>query len=316
MAPHDGFNLHPPAPGYSGTTHVSRVPPLGWGLALQVMIENFQSVLCDEPDMHLPGLHVVRFAVHQQSPMQATTEPRRQNLSQLVLYLHGEGIQQFGKASAQVEPGTLVAMPSGVAHVFKRTAAQAPVCLTIDFALGKAGLLRPTIAQLPRSELLAIRQQLTRLAKLQAGSSKSVQIEKAVMILQMLISLLRIAGWLEPVDAPATKRGGSAIQRLLEGMDITIPLDDVVQRSGYHRDHLNRLVKSETGLTLGQLRTHRRLAKATELLSRGVQVTNVAIAVGLMDQSYFARWFRRQTGESPSRWSQRQLEGSVVVLAS
>ncbi|MFA5265218.1 MAG: AraC family transcriptional regulator [Opitutaceae bacterium] len=279
------------------------------------MIENFQSVLCDEPDMHLPGLHIVRFAVHQYSPMQATAEPRRHNLSQLVLYLQGEGVQQFGKASAQVKPGTLVAMPSGVAHAFKRTTAQPPVCLTIDFALGKAGLLRPTIAKIPRFELLNIRHQLRRLVKLQAGSSQSAQIEKAIMILQLLISLLRAAGWLESVDATLTERGESAIQRLIDGMDITIPLDDVVQRSGYHRDHLNRLVKSETGLTLGQLRAHRRLAKATELLAKGVQVTNVAVAVGLMDQSYFARWFRRQTGESPSRWSQRQLEGSVVVLA-
>jgi AraC family L-rhamnose operon transcriptional activator RhaR len=80
-----------------------------------------------------------------------------------------------------------------------------------------------------------------------------------------------------------------------------------VQRSGYQRDHLNRLVKRETGLTLGQLRMQRRLARAKELLAQGIRVADVAEAVGVLDQNYFARWFRRQTGQPPSRWSRRRL---------
>jgi len=38
-----------------------------------------------------------------------------------------------------------------------------------------------------------------------------------------------------------------------------------------------------------------------------MRVADVAEAVGVLDQSYFARWFRRQTGQPPSRWSPRSL---------
>jgi AraC family L-rhamnose operon transcriptional activator RhaR len=125
------------------------------------------------------------------------------------------------------------------------------------------------------------------------------------VILQLLITMLRAAGWLERLGPLSGSEKGQAINRLLAKMDPTIPLVQVVQQSGYHRDHLNRLLKKETGLTLGQLRAQQRLAKAKELLSNGVQVGNAAAMVGLPDQSYFARWFRRQTGQLPSRWRER-----------
>ncbi|HWA85899.1 MAG TPA: helix-turn-helix transcriptional regulator, partial [Opitutus sp.] len=96
--------------------------------------------------------------------------------------------------------------------------------------------------------------------------------------------------------------GDSAMHRLLLTMPLESTLQHVVQRSGYQRDHLNRLVKKETGLTLGQFRAQRRLSRAKELLARGVKVGDVAGEIGLPDQSYFARWFRRQTGQSPSHW--------------
>jgi AraC family transcriptional activator of pobA len=33
-----------------------------------------------------------------------------------------------------------------------------------------------------------------------------------------------------------------------------------------------------------------------------MMVGDVAEAVGMLDQNYFARWFRQQTGRVPSAW--------------
>ena len=93
---------------------------------------------------------------------------------------------------------------------------------------------------------------------------------------------------------------------LLSIVSHTTPLAESIRRSGYQRDHLNRLVKKETGLTLGQYRAQLRLAKAKELLDGGAKIAPTGAAIGLADQGYFARWFRRQTGQTPSAWRGRR----------
>jgi AraC family L-rhamnose operon transcriptional activator RhaR len=136
-----------------------------------------------------------------------------------------------------------------------------------------------------------------------AGAWRALRWEGAVAILQVLITLLRAAGWIEHLPARISDGPERAILDLLAKMDYADSLAAAVQRSGYQRDHLNRLIKKVTGLTLGQYRAQRRLAKAKELLSQGLQVAAVAVEVGVPDPSYFARWFCRQTGQQPSTWN-------------
>lgn len=268
-------------------------------------MRHFRSLLIDQTDIRMPGLHVLAFAVHRHLPEHVSIEPHRHRWCQVILYLGGQGQQRFASGDVRVEPGTLVVMPPGVMHAFQRSTARTPLCLMIDFRLEGAKRNPTAVCTLNRSETSQVRQHLARLIKLQAGASGVLRWESAVVILQLLITLLRSANWLERVPAPEGGGGGSVLARLLSTVESATPLWKIVQRSGYHRDHLNRLVKKETGLTLGQYRTRQRLAKAKELLSQGIQVADVGEAVGMLDQSYFARWFRRQTGQMPSRWHKR-----------
>jgi AraC family L-rhamnose operon transcriptional activator RhaR len=255
----------------------------------------------------MPSLRIFTFALHRHLPEHSSIEFHRHRWSQVILYLSGQGQQLFKDGNTRVEPGTLVVLPPGIWHAFQRAADRAPLCLMIDFRLRGARHHRAVVCSVNRSELSQVRQHLGHLLRLQARDNGVLRWESATVILQLLITMLRAAGWLERVRPPSGGETGPAIRRLLSRMDPAASLLNVVQRSGYHRDHLNRLVKKETGLTLGQLRTQQRLVKAKELLSHGVQVGNAAVMVGLPDQSYFARWFRRQTGQPPSRWSRHSL---------
>jgi AraC family L-rhamnose operon transcriptional activator RhaR len=270
-------------------------------------MRHFRSLLIDRTDIRMPGLHIMAFALHRHLREHASVEPHRHRWCQAILYLSGQGSQVFGAGDAAVGPGTLVVVPPGVSHAFERSSDRAPLCLMVDFRLEKARLRRAVVCTMNRSEISQVRQHLAHLLRLQAGPGGVLRWESAALILQLLITLLRAAAWLERVPPPPGGAGGSAMSRLLSAVAPAAPLGQVVRRSGYQRDHLNRLVKRETGLTLGQYRARLRLAKAKELLAQGVRVADVAEAVGLLDQSYFARWFRRQTGQRPSRWSGRSL---------
>ncbi len=80
---------------------------------------------------------------------------------------------------------------------------------------------------------------------------------------------------------------------------------ELAKRVGLQKDYLNRLVRRATGLALGQSRDRELLRAAEAGLRQGHRVAAVASNLGFSDANYFARWFRKQTGLSPSHWRNR-----------
>ncbi len=265
-------------------------------------MHHLHPLLIDRANVRMPGLSILAFALHRHLPADPAVEPHRHRWSQALLYLSGQGSQALEQGTLPVEPGTVVILPPGVVHSFRRAGARAPLSLAIDFRLDGEQFRNEAVCRITRSELLEIRREMAGLLRLQTRARGVLPWESTTVVLHLLISLLRAAGWVERARLPGVAEISPAIQQLVSSMDPTLPLLNVVQRSGYHRDHLNRLVKKETGLTLGQIRNQQRLAKAKELLAEGMQVGSAAASVGLPDQSYFARWFRQQTGRPPSQW--------------
>jgi AraC family transcriptional regulator, transcriptional activator of pobA len=267
-----------------------------------LMNRRFRSLLIESANIRTPSLHVMRLAVHRHLPELARVGQHSHSSSQALLYLSGEGWQRISRGAARVEPGTLVVIPPGTPHSFARSGTKMPLCLAVDFRVRPPGRCDSAVSSLNRSELSQVRQSLAQLARIHSETGAALPIEASILVLQVMVALLRSAGWLPREAAPSGGQPGGAILRLLSGIEPSTPLGEVVGRSGYQRDHLNSLVKRETGLTLGQYRAERRLALAKRLLGEQVQVSAVATSVGLPDQSYFARWFRRQTGQQPSNW--------------
>jgi AraC-like DNA-binding protein len=79
-------------------------------------------------------------------------------------------------------------------------------------------------------------------------------------------------------------------------------LGKIARELGYHPDHLSRKLKRESGLGLRALRDRVRLEAAQAALRTAPSVAEAASQCGFEDPNYFARWFRRQTGQTPRRW--------------
>jgi AraC family L-rhamnose operon transcriptional activator RhaR len=276
-------------------------------------MRRFRPLLIDRANLRVPGLRISTFAVHRHLSEHASVSPHRHPWCQAIVYLSGVGEQEIGGTRARVQPGTMVLLPPGVPHAFTRRSTQAPLCVLVDFQLRGARRRHAVVRSLNRSEVSQLQQHVATLLTLQTGKGNALRWEGAVPVLQVLLTLLRAAGWIERVVTPASPTANRAMASLLAAVSTAGSLTDTIRRSGYHRDHLNRLLKKEVGLTLGQYRAQVRLAKAKELLGSGLQVASVGAAVGLPDQGYFARWFRRQTGQTPSAW---RRSGRVAATAT
>lgn len=70
-------------------------------------------------------------------------------------------------------------------------------------------------------------------------------------------------------------------------------------------NHLNDVVRQETGHAAGALIRHRRLLDAKRLLLHSdMSVSEIGYQTGFHDPSYFTRFFRRETGATPADFRQ------------
>jgi AraC-like DNA-binding protein len=79
-------------------------------------------------------------------------------------------------------------------------------------------------------------------------------------------------------------------------------LDVLARRAGASRRTLERLFRSETGISLGRWRQQARLLHALRLLAEGEPVTGVALEVGYESPSAFVAAFSRAFGTTPGRY--------------
>ncbi len=98
-----------------------------------------------------------------------------------------------------------------------------------------------------------------------------------------------------------------AIHLLREQLDQALDLTALAKQVGVAPHHLSRRVSSETGSTLQRHLRRLRVERACEALDSGkMNVTEVALEVGYQSLSHFAKAFREETGESPSKWLGRE----------
>jgi AraC family L-rhamnose operon transcriptional activator RhaR len=266
------------------------------------MKRRFRSLLIENANIRTPCLHVMTLAVHSHMPELVSVEPHSHTSSQALLYLAGEGWQTLSRNKVRVGPGTLVMVPPGIAHSFSRLGNKVPLCLAIDFRFRQPEIRRASVSSLNRSELAVARQSLAQLARMQEESNLELHCAGASLVLQLVIAAIRSSGWIPREVSLSVGQPRRTMFNLLAKAGPTTPLSEVIRQSGYQRDYLNTLIKRETGLTLGQYRAQQRLELAKRLLAAHSRISSVAAAVGLDDQSYFARWFRKQTGQRPSAW--------------
>lgn len=264
----------------------------------------FQPILLEDLRIRWPGFTIRRVALNQHMPRIEALGEHRHRHAQILLYLRGEGVQHLGQREVPVRRGSALFVPPAQAHRFEKARAVQPICLVIDFETVEPPPWRESTV-LASGDLAGIERRLVSLHQLhqtRGGQPDDFSIGAASLILRILV-ILRDAFQAEEASrgaGPATHSVLRQIQR--QGLAVATP-GSVAAALGRSLDHLNRTLRAEGGQTLGELINSARLEHCAGLLRDPQRaIGEVAAAAGMPDANYFARWFRRQTGQSPSRW--------------
>ncbi|MDD2706562.1 MAG: AraC family transcriptional regulator [Verrucomicrobiae bacterium] len=124
-------------------------------------------------------------------------------------------------------------------------------------------------------------------------------------LLMQLDAFTRCAGKRRQAFDHAGTQVVSRICHLLQEKSADPPLvSHLARQAGYTRQHLTRLFRNVTGLSLKQYLTAMRMAHARQLLRNSeLTIQAVAQAAGYKDPFHFSRQFKMATGQSPSAFS-------------
>ena len=93
------------------------------------------------------------------------------------------------------------------------------------------------------------------------------------------------------------------IRHIEENYNRNITRDELENIAFVNINQLSRIFKEKTGRTLHGYQMEIRITKAMELLMEGnSSISEVALAVGYDNFSYFSRLFKNRTGVSPKEY--------------
>ena len=129
------------------------------------------------------------------------------------------------------------------------------------------------------------------------------------------VAALAIVGRAHPDYSRPVRR---ALEYLRERIGDSITLDHLADHADLDKFHLCRAFRQQIGLPPHTYLTHLRIARAKQLLRRGVRATDVAPQVGFYDQAQLTRHFRRLVGTTPARYgrSARDHHGDQSLRGS
>ncbi|MBP7140575.1 MAG: helix-turn-helix transcriptional regulator [Opitutaceae bacterium] len=247
-------------------------------------------ILIQQIEIHALGfvLRKLQLNRHRAPEVAMHTHP----YSQLILYLAGEGNQHIRNGVIPARSGDLFIIPPNISHGFSNTGQSRPLCLVLDYRTQKKRT-RAVHRHLPQHMLGELH---SLLAQVPTKGRPGLSDYPAIIAV--------IARLLEPKFELATPQAAprSLFDRVKTRLRETDVLGEVARDVGYARDALSRRLKRDHGLGLRGIRDLVRLEAAQSALRSRMPIAEAAGRAGFDDPNYFARWFRRRTGMTPSRW--------------
>jgi len=296
--------------------------------------QGWENILGANIDYPLGGsvLHLLRVQFNQHAAVADPAKPHEHPHHQILYYQRGGGSILSNSQTHPTGQGSIFFIPAGVRHHFIPATGDAPLCLALDFAVEDTG--RIALGGLPMESEVAVllslldvetarpfelsrvdRQLLDGCVREIVSENENREVGYATLIQSLLLRLIALC-----LRATQRAQGFGAHFRhtawryrlltervlgIIRDHSARIPeltLKEAARTCGASANHLNRILKQQTGNTFHQLLLIERLSRARAMLERGEKnVTEAALDAGFNDSNYFARVFRKVHGYPPSQ---------------
>jgi len=266
------------------------------------MPREFQPLLLRDLDISIEGYRISRLVLNRHTPqVDGVSRHDHENFHQCLVYLKGRGHQIMPDQEIAVRRGSLVFIPQKMRHGFRKKRALRPLCLAIDFESDTAEVDWKISSHLNPSALKRLEQGLVRLAQLSDSGADSLSVAVTILDLVGILRETATSSKVSVTSGPLAVRVRSGIHRL--GLD-SVSAADISKQLGFREiSELNGKLRSENSPTVSQILSSEKLIAAKSALQQTSRpVGEIAEKVGFLDQNYFARWFKTQTGDAPSEF--------------
>ena len=247
---------------------------------------------------------------------------RHDTLFQIFLLTAGSGEVAGGDGISRIEAPCALLVPPDAAHGFsfardvdglvitaladKLKAVAAGDRRVAEFAARMRAI--PLASEAGAAATRALKTIETELASPAAGRLAMLE----ALMAQAIVGLARAA---IANDPQASQANGARAQRIDDLMALVgahyrqhRPVTFYAERLGITPTHLNRIARSETGLSVQGLLTQRLIEAAQrDLVFSPSPVNKIAYSLGFADPAYFNRFFRRAVGTTPGAFRAAEL---------
>ena len=236
-----------------------------------------------------------------------TTIPHRHDFVEIVWVHAGSGTHLIDASEFAARPGTLHIVAPGQVHCWHPDSVDIDGTLVLfreEFLTGPGGLPARTWSGGMATPDAATGARIDRMLEELRTELIGDHEDRDTVVRHQLSALLLVCS--RAMVAPARPRHVLAVafQRLVrERRSATLTVAECARRLNVTPNHLTEVVTADTGRTPGTLIRSSVLLEAQRLLARSsLSCAQVAGELAFEDPSYFSRFFRRETGVTPSAY--------------
>ena len=223
--------------------------------------------------------------------------PHAHDWHQLLFACTGAMTVSGGRSSWMVPPSNAVFLPAGCAHTVRMWGTVNMRSLAFPAGLRSPALEHKECRVLSVTPLL--RELILRIIDMAALDSRVTEHSHLLDVLLDEMSRATVNPMMLPM--PADSRAVAAANQVLKDPSQAEAVDSVARRCGASRRNLERLFRSETGMSFGIWQQKARLLHSIRVLAEGKSVTEAALETGYSSLSAFIAAFRRTFGYTPGK---------------